>query len=294
MNQKLKKYLALAGSVTTVISNTDAQVVYTDVNPDFLFSGNLNTYSLDLNNDGIEDFTLTTLDTIQSYMSGSYSYKATIVGAAIRNPVQSNSWLINSASNFLVPESLNQGDVVGSSGVLGSAYSSSIGSPIVANIQYTSFLNGVPASTSNSTFGDFDFDQEGILGVKFNINGNYHFGWARIEVTSNGTVSIKDYAYDTNPNTSIIAGDNGAGLVGVQEQLNAVAISMLNNNISIENKGANDDCLMVLTNISGQQILEKQLKDKIELVDVSEFSTGIYLVKVISDSQSYVKKIYIK
>ena len=38
MDKKLKKYLALAGSVTCwSCTSADAQVVYTDVNPDYLY-----------------------------------------------------------------------------------------------------------------------------------------------------------------------------------------------------------------------------------------------------------------
>ena len=34
-NPKIKKYLALAGSITSAVSAVNAQVVYTEVNPDF-------------------------------------------------------------------------------------------------------------------------------------------------------------------------------------------------------------------------------------------------------------------
>ena len=39
-NPKIKKYLALAGSITSAVSAVNAQVVYTDINPDFLLTGN--------------------------------------------------------------------------------------------------------------------------------------------------------------------------------------------------------------------------------------------------------------
>jgi hypothetical protein len=47
------------------------------------------------------------------------------------------------------------------------------------------------------------------LGLKFNINGKVHFGWARITVTTSGksfTATLTGYAYETIPNKSIIAG----------------------------------------------------------------------------------------
>ena len=149
--KKLKNYLSLAGGITTAFSSANAQVVYTDVNPDYLLTGNNNTYSLDLNNDGVEDYSVINIDTIQSYMSGSYSYKAVIKGAALRNPVLSNSWLINSSASFYEPTPLNQGDTIGSSGMFGS-YSSSLGAPIVANFEYSYLLNGTLQFDFFSTF----------------------------------------------------------------------------------------------------------------------------------------------
>ena len=292
MDKKLKKYLALAGSVTVGVTSADAQVVYTDVNPDYLLSGNLNTYDLDLNNDGNSEFSLMTIDSLINYVTSGYTYNNNIMGAAINNISNSNSWVL---SSFYV-SNMQQGTLISSAAQFGNYNNStgSIGSALGATFDYSLLQNGVPLSTSNDFFGNFNPNEQGILGLRFSLNNNIHYGWARVEYLPGGSLSIKDYAYEATPNTPIIAGDNGAGLVGVQEQLNAVTISVLNNSIRIENKGANNDCLMVLTNISGQQILEKQLKENIELVDVSELATGIYLVKVISDNQSYVKKIYIK
>ena len=37
-DSKINKYLALAGGITTAVSGANAQVVYTDVNPDSLLS----------------------------------------------------------------------------------------------------------------------------------------------------------------------------------------------------------------------------------------------------------------
>ena len=44
LDSKLKKYAALATGITAVAGTTNAQVVYTDINPDHLVSGNLDTY----------------------------------------------------------------------------------------------------------------------------------------------------------------------------------------------------------------------------------------------------------
>src|SRR5690606_15925474 len=52
---KLRKYALAAGAAVAGGHAADAQILYTDVDPDETFSGNT-TYNLDLNNDGTTDF----------------------------------------------------------------------------------------------------------------------------------------------------------------------------------------------------------------------------------------------
>ena len=54
------------------------------------------------------------------------------------------------------------------------------------------------------------------LGVRFQINGEFHYGWIRVTVTSSSqkgapflTATITGYAYETIPNKAILAGTAG-------------------------------------------------------------------------------------
>lgn len=51
------------------------------------------------------------------------------------------------------------------------------------------------------------------LGLRFSIKGQTHYGWARVSVKFNGyvkaTVTLTGYAYESQPNTAILAGDRG-------------------------------------------------------------------------------------
>ena len=55
------------------------------------------------------------------------------------------------------------------------------------------------------------------LGVRFEINGEVHYGWARFSVAvSQGYIplikaKLTGYAYETEPNKTILAGDRGLG-----------------------------------------------------------------------------------
>lgn len=58
INSSCKKVTtAESGKIDTLTSST---IIYTDVNPDSAISGN-SAYNLDLNNDGIYDFTIKTV-----------------------------------------------------------------------------------------------------------------------------------------------------------------------------------------------------------------------------------------
>jgi hypothetical protein len=74
--------------------------------------------------------------------------------------------------------------------------------------------------TSNHTqprwFGPWVNGGKGVknryLGIKFKIGGHFHFGWARLTVTVQGTsftATLTGYAYETVPSKAIIAGDKG-------------------------------------------------------------------------------------
>jgi len=52
-----------------------------------------------------------------------------------------------------------------------------------------------------------------FLGLQFSINGEVHYGWARLSVrhmiADYVTATLTGYAYETQPNTAILAGDRG-------------------------------------------------------------------------------------
>jgi hypothetical protein len=60
----------------------------------------------------------------------------------------------------------------------------------------------------------------GIAGVRFNISGQPHYAWLRLQVAADGSsLTIVDWAYEDAPNTPISAGavpePGSAGLVGL-------------------------------------------------------------------------------
>mgnify|MGYP003109825248 CR=1 FL=1 len=158
-------------------------IVYTDIEPDFI-SGDLSDYyNLDMNNDQIIDFILIS--------EGYENYEWLRINSS---PNVENS-IISYTPWYSHPISLNSGKEI-------------------FNLQ--GYTNGESYETW-AIFADcysgkedcYFYWKENIdnyLGLRFFINGNTHYGWARVNVTSVTQWVIKDYAYNATPNKPILAG----------------------------------------------------------------------------------------
>ena len=145
------------------------------------------------------------------------------------------------------------------------------------------------------TGGDFTPGQEGIIGLKFKIGSDTHYGWARVEVTDSlDILSIKDYAYQATADTAILAGDIGSGFVGIQALENNVLISNYNNNVQVKLNGEINNAQLKITNMSGKEIISKKLTSEVETISMDEFAAGIYLANVFSDKGTITKRVYIR
>jgi hypothetical protein len=73
---------------------------------------------------------------------------------------------------------------------------------------------GGPLCNESGTNGPWVDVSDRYLGLKFKIDGKYHYGWARLNVTVvkgafRITPTLTGYAYETVPGKPIVAGDTG-------------------------------------------------------------------------------------
>jgi len=102
---------------------------------------------------------------------------------------------------------------------------------------------------------------DGYIGVKFDLNGNMHYGWVFVELHTNQTVTVKSYAYETTPNTGIAAGDTGGTsavlVTGITVQgQNGLSSILENNNLQMEEtvlpaNASNNSVIWSVTNQTG-------------------------------------------
>lgn len=180
LNQRLSAYVAAASAAgvgaLVAVSPAEAKIVYTPANTVVN-----TTTAIDLNHDGIADFSLA-LHVVDK--SAFLDITPGVTGNAIRIGPG------GAAAGFHgVP--VGPGEKFGANT---SAYGFGVFMADFAGYS-TTHLIGPWANTTNR-----------YLGFKFLIQGQVHYGWARMSVTTQG-IFLTGYAYETTPNTNIIEGN---------------------------------------------------------------------------------------
>jgi hypothetical protein len=73
-------------------------------------------------------------------------------------------------------------------------------------------MGGIFVSTIQQDLGSWLKVETAYLGLKFVVDGEVHYGWARVKLVSPGgyaSGSISGYAYETVPNQPIVTGQTG-------------------------------------------------------------------------------------
>lgn len=284
LNQKLKTYGALATGVIAIGNVADAQTIYTDIDPDSLLTGNMSEYLLDLNNDGIKDYRIITVE-IQSSSSGvNYNIK----GAGVY-PMNGNEILVSqggsSSTNYIKP--LDANSPIGPNQTIWDYTSSAFLLNLTAKITYM----GVPNTYER---GLWDNVQDKYMAVRFKINGNSHYGWVRMDVNDNGDeVVIKSYAYNSTANASLNAGATG---VGIADMVLPTDYKIFMNGSSLNIDFAEE--LSTKANIkiydqSGKLVKDEILANQKNTMNL-DIAAGIYMVNLIIDGTVITEKIVVE
>jgi hypothetical protein len=172
-------------SVSVLCQTSQAKIVYTPAHVTIKLH---DSYKLDLNHDGIADFTI--LNT--SYHNTSTWFYRLSEKAAQGNAIEGS---ISHAFQQELAKALNRGMRVPASYVF---YHKPA---LLASAVYN------PGGTFSG--GNWVNVQDRYLGLKFQIKGKTHFGWARLNIAVHGTSvigTLTGYAYETIPGKAIIAG----------------------------------------------------------------------------------------
>lgn len=213
--ERLAMYaLAATAAGVTVAATTpsaEAKVIFTPTNAKIAQN---TAFPLDLNQDGVTDFKL-----ISNWDYG----RGTRCSLSVEPPSTENRIWGNQVINIVGARETKIGALALPSGVsIGPNNGADQHPGVKLMAQYFNVI-GTGDGTYRTFFGDWANGGEGVknrfLGLAFKIDGQTHFGWARLTVYTHYQCSgvLTGYAYETIPNKPIVTGDTGAADVSFSQ-----------------------------------------------------------------------------
>lgn len=286
--KKLAGFTAMAGAVIAG-NSVDAQIVYTDVNPDVVVDVNNPNYDLDLNNDAITDVSFLVDSTAGSatYSGIPFTYNATYAVAypAPGGGLQMSLVPGSSSSMTSAVAPLNNGDAI-NAGAMFDSSGGTLGVDVLVNIPLLGYTYAYQG-------GEFLGVSDKFLGVKFTAGANTHFGWVRLDVAADAsTITIKDHAFNAFPNGEILAGQM-VGLENIAVDEKVTVKTTLNEaliNVTPDLIGGTVN----MYSMSGQLVASTTIQDVDTKLSFEGIETGIYTVAAQFDAGHVTKKVYVK
>jgi hypothetical protein len=250
----------------------NAKIVYTDLEPDVTKAANLNephsSYSLDINNDGYNDFYIAHFKIMQddAYTEmGIFNYGFSEILADVNDR----------------PKVINLAEII---------------SP-----NQQKWLN--PQTNSLIMREQWVGSGDKYIGLRIKVNNNWCYGWARINIPNDEhCFTLKDFAYENEANKSVNAGDNGSeSSIDESNQSDSLVFyqNLMLNSISIKFYLRNTESVIVnLVDIQGKIIKELFSKEcpggsnNLSFVDLG-LPIGTYFCFIKIDDHIQIKKIII-
>jgi hypothetical protein len=188
-DKRLAAYLLTAAGVAACAKPSQAEIVFTPTHTHLLGG----FYPIDFDHNGKPDFLLHAY--LSAYYSSTYNDILKVggkTGAAVIGLQKGNA-----LSAWDAPRSWS----IGPNSPKG-----------FVNVDHGSALMAEAGPKFNPPKGPWVNATNRYLGLEFLINGEVHYGWARLSVSVTfGVVdaTLNGYAYETTPNTAILAGDRG-------------------------------------------------------------------------------------
>ncbi|MBP9136629.1 MAG: T9SS type A sorting domain-containing protein [Chitinophagales bacterium] len=284
--EKLLSYSTFA-LVYLQIHDSEAQAVYTDIDPDVSLDMHGEAKYIDMDNNGTTDYI---------FLNWSYN-TITYDGEFI---LEQRLWIgPNLETNSVAASTVNFG-----SGVIAYGYALAQSSLIDEflnfeniDLQRLAFKNYY-MSFGSTWQGGFWYPEllDHYLGVYFiDSEDCKHYGWIRCDVMAEGrTLIVKDFAYESKCDLGIIAGDTIGDTTVAIDEINTldVAIYSLENTIYINLDKIIGKIEVHIYDLVGKIIYSNQITEQSAFIRLSE-PEGIYIVEIVSDKNKYSKKVYI-
>lgn len=267
ISNQLTKYGALTAALIGV-TDASGQILYTNIDPDF--AGDIgDEFFLDLNQDAVNDFRI--------QQSGDNLFIEPLSSNSILGSINFNS---SSNNSYAYPFALSSGDVISSGQTSWAAFDTQ-------SLNFGSYSSS-SSSSSPCSYGNWCDETDKFLGLRFIVNGNTHYGWARLDAVFTNGWTVKDFAYNTIPDASIEAGQQTLSIES--NNLDDIRIVAINKTIGLYN--LTDATEYTLFDIKGKQVLTGK-NDNVTstVIEANKIASGIYILELNSiNSNAVIRK----
>jgi hypothetical protein len=274
LKEKLKSYSALATAMFGTAAAADAQIVYTDVNPDVtlnVINDSLSAYEVDFDNDGNADMIV-----------GAYGF---VYGGTVQ---------VNMSLNLIQPN--NVAALLGYDDA-GYPYVSALASgtlvdPAASNWYDTTAFSGTQAlnalnAAGFGAYGQFNTGADLYIGARFVLATGTHYGWVRIQVPTDVTSTmIKDYAYRTTPNMGLTTGQTGLGIAEMPANVWYTYVNGKNVTITSKEEGN-----LTVIDMTGKTVATGKMENGSATMNLSNATSGMYIVQFENNGVMGTKKV---
>ena len=280
----LGKYTAIAGAFLAS-GAVNAQIQYTDVDPDQVVDLNNSPFNLDMDGDAVNDFIFSIEQVAGSGTYGggliNYSYSGTVANVSASNGGVIGS--VSSQASMYIASALSSGNAIDNGGNF-------LSQGILAG-EIDVVVTGIYSTSLTQYPGVFPGQTDQFIGVNFDISGSTHYGWIRLDAEVD-QITIKDYAYVVNAGAGLDAGQM-VGLEDVDISQKVTFKTMLDAakvNVTPDLLGG----VITITDMQGRQISSTDIEELNTTIDYSTVNAGIYMIAVQAKSGTVSKKVYIR
>ncbi len=290
---KLLSYSAAAGAMLAIGQDAEAQVAYTDVDPDSVCIApeldSASIFAIDMNGDEIVDVTIVAGD-------GDWYYA--------NNETSVYHWWSIRALNGSGAEIANQYSYVSAwekTFYWGKRFDKDASIGPDASLSFLtsswSFQLGFYGTESGATYTTghwVDDDVDKYLGIRFSLDEgvSFHYGWVRLAIGEKyKQVTVKDYAWEQTADKAIAAGDMGN--VSVRDGLQDLGVKVFSHNRSIIVSDLEmDQARADVFNIAGQLVHSVQVERGRTEIPIE--NTGLYLVRIDMGGEMVSSKVIVQ
>jgi hypothetical protein len=268
-----------------------SQTIYTDINPDKIINADLETASVDMDNNGDWDFTF-------------IKYSGTTSNSVTHDT--------NFHIAFWCGPAVEENSVAGDYATFGAGYGTRyypyklLFGELISND--LSFANWGFQFMGNGLYdidgdGEFHYDANGgrwghavdsaYLGVRFRDDDNcLHYGWIRLSITDTlRSLIIHDYGYEERCGVGLYAGDTTM-LVPVQNQIPLDAQVFAHGHEITIITDVSTNTMASIFDINGKLVMSLPLNNNTTTVAMN--FPGVFLVEVRSGIGTLVKKVIVQ